>query len=154
MGKGICYDISGTITENLINNESPKEDPLSPKDDVINEDKEEISHEEDKQETSNKLPQDWTIVKDHPLDQILGDIKRGVSARSQVNNLCNYSAFISQIKPKTISIAYLMRDGYFLYKKDLSNLNRTTFGTLFCVQLIKPSLVLDGYLGIKWMKIA
>lgn len=55
-GRVISSDISGLIIENLINYESPKEDPTPPKDEDINEDKEEITHEEDKQDTSNYLP--------------------------------------------------------------------------------------------------
>lgn len=79
------------ITENLINDESSKEDPPPPKDEEINKDKVEISHEDYKQETSNQIPQDWTIAKDHLLDKMLEDIKRGVTTRYQVNNFCNYS---------------------------------------------------------------
>lgn len=81
-GKGICFDISCVLMENLINKESTKEDPPCRKDEDINEDKEESLHEDDKQETSKQLPLDWIIPKDHLLDQIQGDIKRGVSTRS------------------------------------------------------------------------
>lgn len=56
MEKCIYYDISGEITKNLIHNKISKEDPPSPKDEDINEDKEESSNEEVKQETSNQLP--------------------------------------------------------------------------------------------------
>lgn len=78
MGKDIWFDILGLITEKLINDESSKEDPpLSIKDGDITKDKEEKLHEDDNHETSNQLPQDWTIAKDHPLNQILGDIKKG-----------------------------------------------------------------------------
>lgn len=47
------------------------------------------------------------------LDQVIGDIRKGVSTRSQVNNFCKYYAFISQIHPKTISDA-LLDDGWLL----------------------------------------
>ena len=80
----------------MINNENLKEDPPSPKDEDINKDKKEISHEEDKQEISNQLDRDWKVAKDHLLDQIQGDIKRGVSTRSHVNNFNNY--FVSSLK--------------------------------------------------------
>lgn len=77
MGRGICFDVSYVITKKLINNESSKEDPRpSIKDEDIKEDKEETLHEYDKQEALNQLPQDWTTVKAHMLDQILGDIKK------------------------------------------------------------------------------
>lgn len=111
--KGIFSDISGVMTENLINDENPKEDPYSPKDEDINEDKQESSHKEYKQDTSYQLPKDWKIARVHLLDQILGDIKRGVSTRSQINSFYNYSTFISQIKPRAISDT-LLNDGKLL----------------------------------------
>lgn len=108
MGKGICYDFIGVIMEKLINGESYKEDPShSPKDEDIKEDKYESLYEDEKQETSNQLPQYWTISKDHMLDQILCDMKRGVSIRSHVNNLRKYFDFIYHIQPNSISDALL-----------------------------------------------
>ena len=83
------------------------------KDKYITKDKEESLHDDDKQETSNQLPRDWIITKDHMLYQILDDIKRGVSTRSQVNNFCKYSDFISQIESKSISDA-LLDEGWLL----------------------------------------
>lgn len=86
-GKGIFSDVSSIIIERLIDNKSSKEDPspkIKQKD--ITEDKEERLYEDDTQETSNQLLQDWIITKHHTLHQILGDIIRGVSTRSEVNN--------------------------------------------------------------------
>jgi len=42
----------------------------------------------------------------HPLE-ILGDIRKGVSTRSQVSNFCGFTAFVSQIEPKTIKEAII-----------------------------------------------
>lgn len=58
--------------------------------------------EEEKQETSPLSPYDWITTRDHPLENILGDIRKGVSTRSHVSNLCGFTAFIPQIEPKTI----------------------------------------------------
>lgn len=49
MGKDICFDVSGVITENLMNGKSPKEyPPHSSKDGEISEDKDEILLEDEK----------------------------------------------------------------------------------------------------------
>ena len=40
------------------------------------------------------------VHKDHPLDQILGDIASGVLTRNQLSNFCLYTAFISKLEPK------------------------------------------------------
>lgn len=87
----------------MINDEISKEDHTpSTKDEGIKEDEEEKLHKDEKQETLNQLPQDWIISKDHMLDQILRDMKRGVSTRSLVNNFRKYFTFISKIEPKSI----------------------------------------------------
>lgn len=89
--------------ENLISDAIPKEDPLPKMDEeYIIENKEEREQEEYKQDTSPRIPSNWIVTKDHLLDQILGDIRKGVSTISQVNNLCKYYDFISKIEPKTI----------------------------------------------------
>ncbi|KAD3066742.1 hypothetical protein E3N88_34622 [Mikania micrantha] len=37
--------------------------------------------------------------KNHPLEQILGDLSKGVQTRSQISNFCLHAAFLSQTKP-------------------------------------------------------
>jgi hypothetical protein len=38
------------------------------------------------------------VQRDHPVDNILGDIKKGVTARSRVANFCQYYLFISSME--------------------------------------------------------
>jgi len=61
--------------------------------------------EDEKQETSPSSPHDWITTRDHPLENVLGDIRKGVSTRSQVSNFCGFTAFISQVERKTIKEA-------------------------------------------------
>jgi hypothetical protein len=35
------------------------------------------------------------VQRDHPIDNILGDIKKGVTTRSRVTNFCAHYSFIS-----------------------------------------------------------
>lgn len=152
MGKAICSGVSSVITENLINEESFKEDLIpSKKDEDINGDKDGNLHDDGKQETSNQLSQDWTITKVHSSDQILEDIKRGVSIMILITFVSTMILFLI-LNLNRYMMLYLTGDCYLLCKKNLSNLNVTMFGTLFYVQLIKPPLALDGYLGSIWMK--
>jgi len=44
-------------------------------------------------------------MRDHPLQNILGNNRKAVSTRSQVSNLCGYTALVSQIEPNTIKEA-------------------------------------------------
>jgi hypothetical protein len=39
-----------------------------------------------------------TIQCDHPVDQILGDISKGVTIRSRITNFCEHYSFVSSIE--------------------------------------------------------
>jgi cobalamin biosynthesis protein CobT len=45
------------------------------------------------------------IQRDHPIDNILGDIKNGVTTRSYVANFCEHYSFISSFEPFKIKDA-------------------------------------------------
>jgi hypothetical protein len=56
----------------------------------------------DHQESRSKPPHPrvhQTIQRDHPMDNILGDIKKGVTTRSRVANFCQHYSFVSFMKP-------------------------------------------------------
>lgn len=104
--KNSSSSVLDVITERLVIDDVPKEDlPLI--EEYIIKDKQGKKQQKDKQVTTNQLPSDWIIVKDHLRDQILGNITKGVSTRLQINNFCKYSAFIFQTEPKVIFYALL-----------------------------------------------
>jgi hypothetical protein len=39
------------------------------------------------------------IQRNHPVDQILGDISKGVTTRSRLANFCEHYSFVSSIEP-------------------------------------------------------
>jgi hypothetical protein len=39
------------------------------------------------------------IQRNHPVDQILGDISKGVTTRSRLSNFCEHYSFVSSIEP-------------------------------------------------------
>jgi hypothetical protein len=61
------------------------------------------AHEEkDKEEEVQQAPptQVWaTIQRNHPVDQILGDISKGVTTHSRLANFCEHYSFVSSIGP-------------------------------------------------------
>jgi hypothetical protein len=61
------------------------------------------AHEEkDKEEEAQQAPPTQvraTIQRNHPVDQILGDISKGVTTRSSLANFYEHYSFISSIKP-------------------------------------------------------
>jgi len=42
---------------------------------------------------NNDLPKEWKASRDHPLDNILGDISKGVTTRHYLKDLCNKHGF-------------------------------------------------------------
>lgn len=58
------------------------------------------------------LPLAWRTSKDHPIDNILGDITKGVTTRSKLSNLCYHFVFVSQVEPKNEKDVFI--DEYWL----------------------------------------
>jgi len=53
----------------------------------------------------SELPKEWRIPRDLSVENIIGQIKEGVSTRSSISNLCRHTNFVSQIEPKSIDEA-------------------------------------------------
>jgi hypothetical protein len=51
-----------------------------------------------------------TIQRDHPVDQILGDISKGVTTRSRLVNFYEHYSFVSSIEPFRVEEALLDPD--------------------------------------------
>ena len=45
------------------------------------------------------LPKSSRMVKNHPPDNLLSEIDRGITTRSQVRNLCAFYAFVAEFEP-------------------------------------------------------
>ena len=54
---------------------------------------------EDEQETIEHPRLRQIIQRDHPIDNILGSLQKGVTTRSHLANFCQYYSFISSLEP-------------------------------------------------------
>ena len=82
VGKGTFdFDIAEIDTEEIVKDGVQQEAPPKNED---NKDKEFEGdlQEDEKQETSPSSPHDWITTRDHPFENVLGDIRKGVSTRS------------------------------------------------------------------------
>jgi hypothetical protein len=62
-----------------------------------------------------------TIQRNHPVDQILGDISKGVTTRSRLANFCEHNSFVSSIEPFRVEEALQDPDWVLAMQEDLNN---------------------------------
>ena len=85
-----------------------------------------------------------TIQRNHPVDQILGDISKGVTTRSRLVNFCEHCSFVSSIEPFRVEEALLDPDWVLAMQQELNNFKRNEVWTL--VPRPKQNVV-----GTKWV---
>lgn len=88
---------------------------------------EEVQHgdiRKDHQDSVQDITKQWKQVKDHPMEQILGEPSRGVSTQSSLRNICNHTAFLSQIEPKNIDEALLDESWILAMQEELNQFER------------------------------
>ena len=63
---------------------------------------EELQRNEDQHED---LPKTWKFIRDHPIDQVIGDPVQGVRTRGALKDTYEYATYISQLEPKNFKEA-------------------------------------------------
>jgi hypothetical protein len=64
------------------------------------------------------------VAKDHPIDQIMGDISKGVQTRSRVASFCQHYSFVSFHEPKHVDEALNDPDWVISMQEELNNFTR------------------------------
>ena len=65
-----------------------------------------------------------TIQRDHPVDNILGSIRKGVTTRSHLANFCQYYLFVSSLEPLKVEQALGDLDWVMAMQEELNNFER------------------------------
>ena len=73
---------------------------------------------------NNDLPREWKASRDHPLDNIIGDISKGVTTRHSLKDLCNNMAFVSIIEPKNLNEAIIDENWIIAMQEELNKFER------------------------------
>jgi len=91
------------------------------------------------------LPQEWRVPRDLSLDNVIGQIHKGISTRKSLNRLCENMAFVSQTKPKTIQEA--LSDDHWIssMQEELNQFTRNDVWSLV------PRTSKINVMGIKWV---
>jgi hypothetical protein len=92
------------------------------------------AHEEqDKEEEASQVPptQVWTMIqRNHLVDQILGDISKGVTTRSRLANFCEHYSFVSSIEPFRVEEALQDLNWVLVMQEELNNFKRNEVWSL------------------------
>ena len=80
--------------------------------------------------TNNNLPKDWIEPRGLSNDNIIGDIKQGVSTRCRLV-FCAHVAFVSQIEPKTVNDALNDSNWIVVMQDELNQFTRNDIWFLF-----------------------
>jgi hypothetical protein len=84
------------------------------------------------------------VQRDHPMNNILGDIEKGVTTRSRVTNYCEHYLLVSSFEP--FKVEDVLRDPNWLVamQEELNNFKRNEVWSL----VERPKL---NIVGIKWV---
>jgi hypothetical protein len=85
-----------------------------------------------------------TIQRHHPVDQILGDISKGVTTRSRLANFCEHYSFVSSIEPFKVEDALQDLDWVLAMQEELNNFKRNEV----CSLVPRPK---QNIVGTKWV---
>jgi hypothetical protein len=106
------------------------------------------AHEEkDKEEEAPQAPPTQvraTIQRNHPVDQIMGDISKGVTTRSCLANFCEHYSFVSSIEPFRVEESLQDLDWVLAMQEELNNFKRNELWSL----VPRPKQII---VGTKWV---
>jgi hypothetical protein len=84
------------------------------------------------------------IQRDHPMDNILGSIRRGVTTRSRLANFCEFYSIVSSLEPLRVEEELSDPDWIIAMQEELNNFTRNEVWSL--VERPKQNII-----GTKWV---
>jgi hypothetical protein len=84
------------------------------------------------------------VQRDHPVDNILGSIQRGVTTRSRLTNFCAFYSFVSSLEPLCVEQALGDPDWIIAMEEELNNFKRNEVWEL----VPRPK---QNVIGTKWV---
>ena len=133
--KIVVDDVAENLSKTLL--DEIKQESSYPKEGQVE------SSQQDQQ--SQDLPKEWRVLKDHPIDKVLGDISKGVSTRLSLRNACNHMAFVSQVEPKSVNEAIDDEFWFLAMQEELNQFERNQVWDL----VPKPEKCQE--IGTKWV---
>ena len=94
---------------------------------------------------SADLPKEWKTPRDLTLDNVIGNIEKGVLTRNSRNNLCETMTFVSQEEPKNLDEALRDRNWILAMQEELNQF------ALNQVWSLVPRISEMNIIGTKWI---
>ena len=91
------------------------------------------------------LPREWRVPRNLSLDNVIGQVHKGVSTRSTLNQLFEHMAFVSQTEPKTVADALEDSNWITAMHEELNQFARNEVWTLV------PRTSEMNVIGTKWV---
>ena len=85
-----------------------------------------------------------SVQQDHPIDNILRSIRKGVTTPSHLANLCQFYSFVSSLEPLKVDEALKDPDWVMAMQDELNNFERNHVWEL--VERLKTNVI-----GTKWV---
>jgi len=73
---------------------------------------------------STELPREWRTPKDLTLENMIGNIEKGVSTTNSINNFSEMMVFVSQVEPKNMSEALQDNNWILAMQEELNQFTR------------------------------
>ena len=96
--KGVIANDDADIENQVVEESKEKKQKDSKEDPPL----EDLQRKEDQHDD---LPKTWKYVRDHSIDQVIGDPIQGVRTRGALKETCEYTTYISQLEPKNFKEA-------------------------------------------------
>ena len=78
----------------------------------------------DETKTNVDLPREWRTSRYHLLDNIIGDISKGVTTRHSLKDICNNMVFVSLIEPKNLKEVIIDEHWIIAMQEELNQFER------------------------------
>ena len=93
--KGVIANDDADIENQVVKEPKEKKQEDSKEDPPL----EDLKRKEDQHDDP---PKTWKYVRDHPIDQVIGDPIQGARTKGALKETCEYATYISQLEPKKL----------------------------------------------------
>ena len=142
--KGVITNDDADIEDQIVEESKEKKQEDSKEDPSL----EDLQRKKDQHDD---LPKTWKYVRDHPIDQVIGDSIQGLRTRGALKETCEYASYISQLEPKNFKEAENEESWILAMQEELGQFEKNKVWTLVPRPTNYPISEPNGSSATKWM---